>query len=321
MSPLAKLTTVEAKLFVREPLAMFWGLIFPAVLLLVIGLFFPGADTPSPDLGGRRLIDLYAPIALGLALATLAFTTLPVTLSTYRERGVLRRLATTPVSPWRLVVAQLIIQVVVAVLAATLAIGVGVMVLDIAIPQNLPGFAVVYLLAAVSMLALGLVIGALAPTVSSGQGIGMAVYFPMLFFAGVYFPRQVMPDGLRTVSDMTPTGAGVQALQDTWVGLAPRLLVSWSWERSRWVPACWRRRRSAGNERRTRHHRIRDLALHLGARLRQGRGMDAVCHPGDRSSPQPAGSGDLDRSADLGRPGERSRRLDPVHVHPAAGKT
>jgi ABC-2 type transport system permease protein len=221
MSALTKLTTVEGKLFAREPLAMFWGLIFPAVLLVALGVFFPGFDTPSADLGGFRMIDLYAPIILGLALATLAFATLPAILATYRERGVLRRLQTTPVSPWRLVAAQLIIQMVMAGLSAALAIAVGVVVFDIPVPQNLLGFILVYILAAVSMLAIGLLIGAVAPTVSSGQGIGMAVYFPMLFFAGVYFPREAMSEGLLAVSDLTPTGAGVQALQDTWSGLAP----------------------------------------------------------------------------------------------------
>ena len=221
MTALKKLTWVEAKLFAREPIAVFWGLAFPAALLLILGLFFPGGREPSPDLGGFRLVDLYAPITLGLALATLAFATLPAILATYRERGLLRRLSTTPVGPRRLVGAQLIIQLILAVLAGALAIAVGAIVFDIPIPQNLPGFVLAYALAAASMLALGLVIGAVAPTVSAGQGIGMAVYFPMLFFAGVYFPRQAMPEGLRSVSDMTPTGAAVQALQDTWAGLAP----------------------------------------------------------------------------------------------------
>ncbi len=221
MSALRKLTAVEAKVFAREPLAMFWGLVFPALLLLVLGLFFPGGREPSDDLGGYRLVDLYAPIVLGLALATLAFATLPAILSTYRERGLLRRLSTTPVGPGRLVVAQLILQVTVALLAGALAVAVGKVVFDIPIPENLPWFVVVYLLAAASMLAVGLLIGAVAPTMSTGQGIGMAVYFPMLFFAGVYFPRQAMPDGLRRVSDLTPAGAGVQAIQDTWSGLAP----------------------------------------------------------------------------------------------------
>jgi ABC-2 type transport system permease protein len=220
MSALAKLTTIEGKLFAREPMAMFWGLAFPALLLLVLGLFFPGADTPSPDLGGYRLVDLYAPIVLALALATLAFVTLPVILATYRERGVLRRLQTTPVNPWRMVSAQLIVQVAVALVAGAIAVAIAVFVFDIPLPESPVVFALVYLLAAASMLAIGLLIGAVAPTVSSGQGIGMAVYFPMLFFAGVYFPRQVMPEGLRTVSDLTPAGAAVQAITDAWSGAA-----------------------------------------------------------------------------------------------------
>ena len=221
MYALSKVTTIEAKLFAREPLAMFWGLVFPAVLLLVLGLFFPGASTPSPDLGGYRLVDLYAPIVLALALATLAFATLPAILATYRERGVLRRLETTPVNPWRLVSAQLIVQVAAALITGGAAVAVGAIVFDITLPQSPIAFAFVYLLAAASMLALGLLIGAVAPTVASGQGIGMAVYFPMLFFAGVYFPRGAMPPGLLAVSDLTPAGAAVQALSDTWSGVAP----------------------------------------------------------------------------------------------------
>jgi ABC-2 type transport system permease protein len=221
MSALSKMTTVEAKLFAREPLAMFWGLVFPAILLLVLGLFFPGGDTPSPDLDGYRLVDLYAPIVLGLALATLAFATLPAILATYRERGVLRRLQTTPAKPWRLINAQLVVQITVALIAGGLAVAVGAIVFDIPLPESPAAFLLVYLLGAASMLAIGLLIGAVAPTVSSGQAIGMAVYFPMLFFAGVYFPRQAMPKGLKTVSDLTPAGAAVQARSDTWSGVAP----------------------------------------------------------------------------------------------------
>lgn len=218
MSALATLTKTEARLFVRDPMSLFWGLAFPAVLLAVIGLVFPGAQDPSPDLGGFRLVDLYAPIALGFALATLGISVLPVILATARERGVLRRLATTPVHPARMVVAQLLVHLAVAVAAGVLAVLIGVALLEIPMPGNLPGFIVSYLLGAASMFGIGLLIGALAPTASSAQGIGLAVYFPLLFFAGVYFPREVMSDGLRTISDLTPSGAAVQALSDTWAG-------------------------------------------------------------------------------------------------------
>jgi ABC-2 type transport system permease protein len=51
----------------------------------------------------------------------------------------------------------------------------------------------------------------------------MAIYFPMLFFAGVWIPRSVMPDGLLTVSDVTPLGSAVQALEDSWFGATPTI--------------------------------------------------------------------------------------------------
>jgi ABC-2 type transport system permease protein len=51
----------------------------------------------------------------------------------------------------------------------------------------------------------------------------MGIYFPMLFLAGVWIPRTIMPDGLRTVSDFTPLGSAVQAIEDAWFGITPSI--------------------------------------------------------------------------------------------------
>lgn len=213
----------EVKIFAREPMAVFWGLVFPSLLLLVLGLAFPGAQDPSPDLGGARLVDLYTPIVLGLALITLGVNTLPMVLSLYRERGILRRLATTPVSPSRMVVSQLAVHGVIAVLSSMAAIALGWIVFDVAFPDNLAGLVVAFVMGTLALFAIGLFIGAIAPTASSGQGIAMGAYFPLLFFAGVYFPREVMPEGLLAVSDFTPSGALVEAFADVWAGGMPSL--------------------------------------------------------------------------------------------------
>lgn len=223
MSALTTMIKTETRIFAREPLAVFWGLVFPSVLLVVLGMVFPGAQEPSPDLGGARLVDLYAPIVIGLGLATLGVSTLPSILATYRERGVLRRLATTPVKPARMVVSQLIVHGGVAVVATALALTLGRVVFAIALPENMLGFVVVLVFGIAGLFAVGLLIGAVAPTASSAQGIGMAVYFPLLFFAGVYLPMSVMPEGVQRVSELTPSGAAVQALTDTWAGLAPSI--------------------------------------------------------------------------------------------------
>jgi len=221
MAATMQLTKVESKLFARDPIALFFGLVFPGLLLLVLGLFYPGFDEPAADLDGRRYIDVYAPVVLVLGLATLGLVTLPPILGTYRQFGILRRLRTTPVHPARLLTAQLVVHVGVAIAAALITILIAGFVFDVPFPQSPLWFALSFLLAATSIFAIGLLVGALARTTVAAQAIGMGIYFPMLFFAGVWVPRTVMSEGLLTVSDLTPLGSAVQALEDSWFGITP----------------------------------------------------------------------------------------------------
>jgi len=221
MSATMGITRSETKLFVRDPINLFFGLVFPALLLLALGLFFPGFDEPAADLDGARYIDVYSPIVLGLGIATLGLVTLPIILGTYRQFGILRRLRTTPVHPARLLWAQMIVHLVVAVVSALMAIIFARLVFDVPIPESPVWFVVAFLLAAASVFTIGLLVGAVARSTTSGQAIGMGIYFPMLFLAGVWIPRDLMPGGLRTVSDFTPLGAAVQALDDSWFGITP----------------------------------------------------------------------------------------------------
>lgn len=221
MSATTQLIKTEAKLFLRDPIALFFGLVFPTLLLLALGYLYPGFDEPAADLNGARYIDTYSPIALMLGLATLGLVTLPPILGTYRQFGILRRLRTTPVHPARLLLGQLVVHSIVAVLAAIVAVAAVAFAFDVPIPESPVWFVIAFLLAVGSVFSIGLLVGAVAKTTVAGQTIGMGLYFPMLFFAGVWIPRSVMPDALRTISDLTPIGSAVQALDDAWFGVTP----------------------------------------------------------------------------------------------------
>lgn len=211
----------QSRVVLREPLTVFFGLVFPSVLLLVIGTVFPGATNPDPVFGGRSLVDVYASTAIVLGLATVGVFLLPVALGGDRERGILRRLSTTPVHPRSLVAANLAVHLAVVTVASVAAVLTGMVAFGLSVPQSLGWFVGSFALGAISLLALGLLIGALVPTANSGQGLGMLLYFPMLFFGGVYIPLEVMPEGVRTISEYTPAGAAVQALSESWIGNAP----------------------------------------------------------------------------------------------------
>jgi ABC-2 type transport system permease protein len=221
MSALSALTKTQSKVFSREPLSVFFGLVFPALILVVIGLVYPGATDPDPALGGLSLVEIYAPVSIALGLATVALSLLPATLGGDREKGILRRLSTTPAHPRTLVIAHLLVQLAVVAIATVAAIVIGMILFGLPFPQSPLWFLVSFALGAISLLSIGLLIGALVPTASSGQGIGMLFYFPLLFFAGVYLPLEVMPEGVRSVSSYTPSGAVVQALSASWAGDMP----------------------------------------------------------------------------------------------------
>ncbi|HEU4399223.1 MAG TPA: ABC transporter permease [Actinomycetota bacterium] len=223
MDPLAKLTFTESKLFLRDPTAVFFAIAFPPLLLGILGAI-PAFREPDAELGGLRVIDLYVPIMVGFVLAMLAISALPTYLATYREKGILRRLATTPVQPASLLLAQMAMAFGMALVAVTLVLGIGAVVFDTAVPEQPVGFLVAFVLAAAALFAVGVLIAAVAPSGRAASGIGTILFFPMMFFAGLWVPRDAMPEVLRSIGDYTPLGAGVQALQDAMNGAWPQPL-------------------------------------------------------------------------------------------------
>jgi ABC-2 type transport system permease protein len=223
MPALRKLTLVEFKLLLRDPMAVFFALAFPPLLVVILGSV-PAFREPSSDLGGLRVIDLYVPIVLALALAMPALSGLPTYLATYRERGILRRLATTPVGPGRMVVAQMTMNLAVVLVVGAVVLIVGAAAFGTAWPRNPVGFAVGFVLAAAAMFALGMLIAAIAASGRMATAIGMILFYPLNFFAGLWLPREAMPAVLRRIGDFTPLGAGVQSLQDSMTGAWPRPL-------------------------------------------------------------------------------------------------
>ncbi len=226
----AQLLATELRLFRREPLALFWGVAFPLVLLIVIGI--AASSKPQRSLGGVKFIVAYTPVLLVFTLTILALSGMPQVLTSYREKGYLRRLSTTPIGAWRLLAAEVIVNFgVSAVAVITLAV-VARIAFDVPLPAELGGFVLAMVLGAAAMLALGTLISAVAPTQRIAGLVGSLLFFPMMFFAGLWVPRAQMGAALRDVSDYTPLGALVAAEQHTIAGQWPgtmHLLVLAAW--------------------------------------------------------------------------------------------
>jgi ABC-2 type transport system permease protein len=204
MRGLLQLTLSELKLFLREPMAAFFTLAFPLILLFVFGSIF-GNDLDPEHYGGTwGPVDVMVQGYIGLIIGTIVFIGMPVTISNYRQFGILKRLRATPVTAASIVGAQVIVNLIMFVLGVVLLLVIGRIVYDLRMPENMLGMWAASLLSFLSFAAVGLVLASLFPTSRTAQAVGSAIYFPQMFLSGAAFPREMFPEGMKRATEFLP---------------------------------------------------------------------------------------------------------------------
>jgi ABC-2 type transport system permease protein len=216
---LAKIVLNETRLAWRNPRGLIFGVGLPALMVVIFGEL-PKDQMHKASLGGLTRFDVEVPVLVSFVIAALALYSLPVPLASYREQGILRRLSVTPARPSWVLAAQLAVNVAFALAGLTIVLVVGTAFGESA-PGSPDGFALAILLSVAALFAIGLAISALAKTAGSAQAIGAALFLPLMFFAGLWLPRQEMTAWLADVSDYSPLGAVSQATQDAIGGTFP----------------------------------------------------------------------------------------------------
>ncbi|RLQ86555.1 ABC transporter permease [Mycetocola zhadangensis] len=204
---------IESRLFLRDSATVLFGVLFPTALLLGMGAV-PALRESTPDTGGLRSIDIWAPTALVFGMVMIAVQHIPAVIATYRERGILRRLSTTPAPPGSILLAQMIVAFASVVASAALLIISAWAVLGIAPPERPLEFVAAFIVGYAALLGIGLVSAAVARTSSAATQIGTLLFVALMFFGGAFLPRVVMPDMLRAVGEFIPPG--LQALTTAW---------------------------------------------------------------------------------------------------------
>jgi ABC-2 type transport system permease protein len=181
-----------------------------------------GFGDPQKALSGQIGTQYIASVGVAIVLASLGLNAVPMVVGQYRERGILRRLAVTPVRPLAMLIAQLTVWAASAVLSVALVIAVTRFAFYVPAPKE-PGWFVLSLgLGIASLFAVGMLAAAVAPTARSAGGLGWLLFFPNMFFAGVYFPTENMAPVMRQIGNFTPLGSALHAVRDSWMGLDPR---------------------------------------------------------------------------------------------------
>jgi ABC-2 type transport system permease protein len=136
----------------------------------------------------------------------------------YREGGILKRLRATPLRPYTILGAHVIVKLVftaVALLAMVLA-GRRDFAIDAQIP--LMSFTLALLFTTTSILSLGFLIASLVPTARFAQPIGSMILYPMLGLSGLFVPLDSLPPMLHAVARGLPPTYAVSLLRGIWHG-------------------------------------------------------------------------------------------------------
>ena len=222
-SALWQLTVTELKLNLRELVGPAWGVAFPMLLLIIFGSI-PAFSKPKAVYTGLTTLEVYVPILIMMAVALTSLIAMPMTLAGYRERGILRRMQTTPAGPLRVLAAQLIVGLAAIVVTAIVVLAVSRLGYGAALPRQFGGWVVAMLLTVAAMLSIGLFVAAVAPSGRGATGIGNLLFFPLMFFSGLWLPIPNMPTVLQHISHATPLGAAYGALQNATLGQWPSSL-------------------------------------------------------------------------------------------------
>jgi len=229
------LLRTEIKLALRRPIGVIVALGIPFALLVIFGSI-PATTQASAALGGISFFTLYVPTLLVFVLIAVGLSSLPQTLATYRQQGVLRRMSTTPVPPSWLLAAQMAINVVLAGLGITILVGLGALAYGLGLPPTLGGWLVTLLslvLTVAATLGLGLCVAAVASSPQVVGALQALCFYPLAFFSGLYVPLQTIHStALNDIAKVVPTGAGFNALHASFLGHSPGvepLLVLAGW--------------------------------------------------------------------------------------------
>jgi ABC-2 type transport system permease protein len=210
-----KLSWVEIKIFVREPMGLVGTLGVPVIVFLLLGKAFAdqndASDAAAPDLDGAVIFA-----AIFIALSTVS--SLVAIISIYREGGILKRLRATPLRPVTILGAHVAVKLVFTLLGLGLLLLAGKRYYPGVFEANLLSFTIALLISTLSIISIGFVIASIVPTSRFARPIASAVLFPMLGISGLFMPVGSLPEPWGAVAGVLPVTHAVSLLSGIWDG-------------------------------------------------------------------------------------------------------
>jgi len=213
-----KLTWLEIKIFLREPLGAIGTILIPVALFIGLGRIAGGAAVGAAPAPRSGFIRVELPVLASALISISAVLSLVTIISIYREGGILKRLRATPLRPPTILTAHVLVKLLLSATTLCLLVLAGKRYYPVDAAVPVASFAVALLISTASILSVGFVIASVVPTARFAQPIGALVLYPMLGLSGLFFPIAALTPALRAVSRALPLTYAVSLMQGIWIG-------------------------------------------------------------------------------------------------------
>jgi ABC-2 type transport system permease protein len=211
------LTWLEIKIFLREPLGAIGALVFPILGYIFLGRVM-GRRVALPASETSELVRLGVPILSAILITLTSLISLVTIISIYREGGILKRLRATPLRPWTILTAHVLVKLLFTAFTLMLMIAAGKRYYPADLHIPVVDFTVALLICTFSILSIGFVIASLVPTARFAQPITAAIFYPMIALCGMFVPIENLPTALQAVSRLLPMTYAVSLLRGILLG-------------------------------------------------------------------------------------------------------
>lgn len=207
----------ELKLSLRGMDMFIFAICMPVIVIILLGIIY--GDKPAfADAEYTFLQQSFGAVST-IAICAGGLMGLPLVVSDYRNRKILKRLKVTPVKPITILLVEITIYCIYSLVSLALIYLVAFLFFDFQIIGSFWQFFLSFVLVMLSMFSIGMMVGGIAPNMKIASTVASILYFPMLIFSGATLPYEIMPNALQNFANILPLTQGIKLLKGTALGL------------------------------------------------------------------------------------------------------
>lgn len=217
MKTFKELLISEGKLSIRGIDMFIFAICMPVFTIIMIGAIF-GEESAFEGADYTFLEQSFGAVTT-IAICAGGVMGLPLVISDYRNKKILKRYKVTPISPALVLVVQVVIYALYSFVSLLLVYLTAVIFFDYQLPGSWLNFIGIYFMVMIVMFSIGVLVGGIAPNMKVASTLASLLYFPMLLFSGATLPYEILPKTFQKLADVLPMTQGIKLLKAASLGL------------------------------------------------------------------------------------------------------